>query len=76
MCVMLTRSSSLHEAMPLEKIAAIKAKRLKIKRTKIKGISTVQTTSNCHSLFLNENYVWLLQVSKYFLIFCSVMRQS
>jgi hypothetical protein len=31
------RSSSLHEAMPLEKIAAIKAKRLAIKRTKIKG---------------------------------------
>lgn len=40
MCVMFTRSSSLHEAMPLEKIAAIKAKRLKIKRTKIKGIPT------------------------------------
>ncbi|XP_052789744.1 parafibromin-like [Mya arenaria] len=35
-------SSSLHEAMPLEKIAAIKAKRLKIKRTKIKGDDDIQ----------------------------------
>ncbi|GFN88354.1 parafibromin [Plakobranchus ocellatus] len=30
-------TSSLHEAMPLEKIAALKAKMLAIKRTKIKG---------------------------------------
>ncbi|KAH3795821.1 hypothetical protein DPMN_149382, partial [Dreissena polymorpha] len=35
-------SSSLHEAMPLEKIAAIKAKRAKIKRTKIKGDDDIQ----------------------------------
>ncbi|ESP00596.1 hypothetical protein LOTGIDRAFT_186348, partial [Lottia gigantea] len=35
-------SSSLHEALPLEKIAAIKAKVLAIKRTKIKGDDDVQ----------------------------------
>ncbi|XP_071097734.1 parafibromin-like [Haliotis cracherodii] len=35
-------TSSLHEAMPLEKIAAIKAKRLAIKRTKIKGDDDIQ----------------------------------
>ncbi|KAL5011516.1 hypothetical protein ScPMuIL_010067 [Solemya velum] len=35
-------SSSLPEAMPLEKIAAIKAKRLAIKRTKIKGDDDIQ----------------------------------
>lgn len=37
-----TSSSSLPEAMPLEKIAAIKAKRLAIKRTKIKGDDDIQ----------------------------------
>ncbi|KAL4219028.1 accessory factor associated with RNA polymerase II [Mactra antiquata] len=35
-------SSSLHEAMPPEKIAAFKAKRLAIKRTKIKGDDDIQ----------------------------------
>ncbi|XP_050389977.1 parafibromin [Patella vulgata] len=35
-------SSSLHEALPLEKIAALKAKVLAIKRTKIKGDDDVQ----------------------------------
>ncbi|KAK0065685.1 parafibromin [Biomphalaria pfeifferi] len=36
-------TSSLHEAMPLEKIAAIKAKILAIKRTKIKGDDDIQS---------------------------------
>ncbi|CAG5126553.1 unnamed protein product [Candidula unifasciata] len=36
-------TSSLHEAMPLEKIAAIKAKILAIKRTKIKGDDDLQS---------------------------------
>lgn len=35
-------NSSLKEAMPLEKIAALKAKRLAIKRTKIKGDDDIQ----------------------------------
>jgi len=47
------RSSSLHEAMPLEKIAAIKAKRLAIKRTKIKGKHLpLWLSSTCLSLAL------------------------
>ena len=38
----LFRTSSMVEVMPLEKIAAIKAKRLAIKRTKIKGDDDMQ----------------------------------
>lgn len=40
--VYICRTSSMLEAMPLEKIAAIKAKRLAIKRTKIKGDDDIQ----------------------------------
>ena len=49
----LFRSSSLHEAIPLEKIAALKAKRLAIKRTKIKGDDDIQPGALEQSSFVD-----------------------
>lgn len=46
-------SSSLHEAIPLEKIAALKAKRLAIKRTKIKGDDDTQPGALEQSSFVD-----------------------
>ena len=46
-------NSSLHEAIPLEKIAALKAKRLAIKRTKIKGDDDTQPGALEQSSFVD-----------------------